>query len=145
MKYTELGIFIDHTFKLLEHTKSNEPDFLCQMQIQMIEYGLNDTIVTIRMKKKEVVLIPYSFTPTNMNFQTILMPKVILANFCYIKNWSVGTKYILAFYSRCCCRKKSVWWQFTICNTSRRFPIEYIIFGYQKSMALLEIETLGQV
>ena len=44
--------------------------FLWQTQIQMIKYGLNDTK---RIKKKQV-----SFTPSDMNFQAILMPKVIL-------------------------------------------------------------------
>ena len=43
-----------------------------------IKYGLNDTI---RVKKKEDILIIDPFTPSNMNFQTILMPKVNLANF----------------------------------------------------------------
>ena len=31
------------------------------------------------MKKKQVTLILHSFTPSDMNFQAILMPKVILA------------------------------------------------------------------
>ena len=41
-----------------------------------IRYGLNDTI---RVKKKEDILIIDPFIPSNMNFQTILMPKVNLA------------------------------------------------------------------
>ena len=45
------------------------------MQIQTIEYGLNDTILII---KKEVICILYSFTYFDINFQTILMPKGIL-------------------------------------------------------------------
>ena len=49
----------------------------------MIEYGLKDEI---RIKKNEVIMILYSFTPSDMSFQTILMPKVILANFLsYLK------------------------------------------------------------
>ena len=42
----------------------------------MIKYGLNDTK---RIKKKQVTLILYSFTPSDMNFQTYLLPKMILA------------------------------------------------------------------
>ena len=38
--------------------------------------GLNDTI---RIKKNEVDLILYSFTPSDMNFQTIWMSQVFLA------------------------------------------------------------------
>ena len=36
------------------------------MQILIIEYGLNDTI---QIKKKELTLIFYSYTPSNVNFQ----------------------------------------------------------------------------
>ena len=50
--------------------------FLWKSQIQTIKYGLNDTK---RMKKKQVTLILYSFRPSDMNFQTCLLPKVILA------------------------------------------------------------------
>ena len=46
------------------------------MQIQTIEYGLNGTIL---IKTKEFILILYLFTHSGVNFQTILMPKVILA------------------------------------------------------------------
>ena len=53
----------------------NGPAFLWQTQIQTMEYGLNDAI---RIKKNTVLLISYSFTPCNMNFQTILIPKMIL-------------------------------------------------------------------
>ena len=45
------------------------------MQIQTIIYGLNDTK---RTKKKQVTSILDSFTPSEMNFQMSLMPKVIL-------------------------------------------------------------------
>ena len=41
------------------------------MQIQTIESDLNDTMW---IKKNEVILIHYSFTPSDMNLQTILMP-----------------------------------------------------------------------
>ena len=39
--------------------------FLWQTQIQMIEYGLNDMI---RIKKKQVILILYSFLHSDKNF-----------------------------------------------------------------------------
>ena len=45
---------------------------------------------TKRIKKKQVTLILYSFTPSDMNFQTILMPKVILAKFLSQKIYSLG-------------------------------------------------------
>ena len=38
-------------------------------------YGLNDTKL---IKKKQVTLILYLLTPSDINFQTVLMPKVIL-------------------------------------------------------------------
>ena len=44
--------------------------FLSKMQIQTIKYGRNDTK---RIKKKLVTLILYSFTPFDMNFQTIVI------------------------------------------------------------------------
>ena len=50
-------------------------------------YGLNNTK---RIKKKQVTLILYSVTPSDMNFQTILMPKVILAIFFVTKIYSLG-------------------------------------------------------
>ena len=34
---------------------------------------------TKRIKKKQVTLILYLFTPSDMNFQTFLLPKMILA------------------------------------------------------------------
>ena len=43
-----------------------------QTQIQAIEYDLNDTK---RIKKKQFALTLYSFAPSDMNFQTILMSK----------------------------------------------------------------------
>ena len=52
------------------------------MQIKTVKYGLDDRIW---MKKKQITLIIYSFTPSDMNFQTILMPKGILAYFCHKK------------------------------------------------------------
>ena len=54
--------------------------------------GLNDTI---RIKKNEVDLILYSFTPSDMNFQTIWMSKVFLAKSLSEKSWSLGTILIL--------------------------------------------------
>ena len=33
---------------------------------------------TKRIKKKQVILILYSFTPSDMNFQTIVVPKIFL-------------------------------------------------------------------
>ena len=50
--------------------------FLWQTQIQTTKYGLYDMIPT---KKKEFILILLPFTPSDMNFKTILRPKVILA------------------------------------------------------------------
>ena len=41
-----------------------------------IESGLNNTM---RIKRNEVMMRLYSFIPSDMNFKTILMPKVILA------------------------------------------------------------------
>ena len=63
----------------LEHNLFNNVykwvTFLWETQIQTIEYGLNDAKW---IKKKEFTLILYSFTPSDMNFQTFLLPKVIL-------------------------------------------------------------------
>ena len=55
---------------------SNWGSFLWQTQIQTIEYGLNDMK---RIEKKQGTLILYSFTVSDLNFQTIFMLKVILA------------------------------------------------------------------
>ena len=52
-------------------------------------HGLNDTKVT---KKEQVTLILYSFTPSKMKFQAILMPEVILAKNFVTKNiltWTI--------------------------------------------------------
>ena len=45
----------------------------------------------IRVKKKEDLLIIDPFIPSNMNFETILMPKVNLAKKIIRKSWSVRT------------------------------------------------------
>ena len=47
----------------------------CTLQIQPTKYGLYDAI---RIKKKELILIIWSYTPSDMNVETILMPKLIL-------------------------------------------------------------------
>ena len=41
------------------------------------------------IKKKQVTLIIYSFAPSNMNFQTLLMPKGILAKILSQKIYSI--------------------------------------------------------
>ena len=46
----------------------------------MTKANSNDYYDVIRMKKKEFILILLSFTPSDMNFKTIWMPKVILTN-----------------------------------------------------------------
>ena len=61
--------------------------FLWQTQIQTIIYGLNDAK---RTKKKQITLILDSFIPSDMNFQTILMPNVILAKILWQNIYSVG-------------------------------------------------------
>ena len=80
---------------ILEHTLfknvSNRVTFLWQTQIQTIEYGLNDTK---RITKNQVTLILYSSTPFDMIFQTILMPKVIFANFLSKKNSHLDHYYL---------------------------------------------------
>ena len=65
---------------------SNWVTFLGQTQIQTIKYGHNDTK---RIKKKQVTLILYSFTPSDINFQMILLPKVILAKLLSQKIYSL--------------------------------------------------------
>ena len=57
-------------------------------QIQTLEYGLDDAM---RIKKKDFVLIENSFTPSDMNFQTIWMPKVILTKIWSRNSWSLAT------------------------------------------------------
>ena len=53
-----------------------------------IKYGLNDLK---RIKKKQVILILYPFTPSDNNFQTILLPKMILAE-CFVTKKSTHLK-----------------------------------------------------
>ena len=49
----------------------------------------------IRIKKKEFILTLQSFTPSDMNFKTILMPKSDFGNFFVTKSYS--SVYILIF------------------------------------------------
>ena len=56
---------------------SKGPAFSRPSQTQTLEYGLDDAM---RIKKKDLVLIEYSFTPSDMNFQTIWVPQGILTN-----------------------------------------------------------------
>ena len=52
--------------------------FCNKRRFKFIEYGLNETI---RIKKKEVILILYSsLLSTEMNFQTIVIPKLVRQN-----------------------------------------------------------------
>ena len=66
--------------------------FLWQTQTQTIEYGLNDMI---QINKNAVMLTLCSFTPSDLNFQTILMPKVNLAKKLSQKSWFLETILIL--------------------------------------------------
>ena len=66
--------------------------FLWQTQIQTINHGLYDMI---RIKSKELLFILYSFTPSDINFQSILMPKVILAQFLSQKLVSLHHSYLV--------------------------------------------------
>ena len=50
----------------------------------------------IWVKEKEDIIIMDTFIPSNMNFQTILMPKMVLAKHLSEKNWSVRTIHILS-------------------------------------------------
>ena len=54
------------------------------------KYGLNDTK---RIKKKHVTLILYSFTPSDMNFQTILLLSDFGKNFVTqnLLTWTILT------------------------------------------------------
>ena len=72
---------------------SNWVTFLWQTQIQTIKYGLHDTK---RIKMKQVTVILYSFTctPSDMNFQPILMPKVILAKILSKKSTQFDHSYL---------------------------------------------------
>ena len=58
-----------------------------QMQIQKIKYGFDDRK---RIKKKQVILKLHSFTPSDINIQTVLVPKMILAKFLSPKIYSLG-------------------------------------------------------
>ena len=86
-----LGCFILSSFAKwlwLEHNSfknvlSKGPAFLWISQIQTIEYGLNHTIWI--KKQSYSILMLYSFIPSDMDFQTILMPKVILTKLCQRK------------------------------------------------------------
>ena len=60
-------------------------------QIQTIKYGLN---VTKRIHKKQDTLIIYSFTPSDMNFQTFLLPNVILAKKTHKKSTHLDHYYL---------------------------------------------------
>ena len=83
-------VLFDHKRSVLKHAQdknvSNWVTFLWQAQIQTIKYGLNDMKP---IKKKQATLTPYSFTPFDMKFQTILMPKKILAKFMSQKVYSL--------------------------------------------------------
>ena len=76
---------------------SNWVTFLWQTQIQTIKYGLNDTK---RIRKKLVTLILCSFTPSDRNFQTILMPKMILEK-NFTKNQPTWAILILSMLKFC--------------------------------------------
>ena len=77
---TELWCKKKFCFLELEHNLfkniSKWVTFLWQTQIQTIKYDLN---AAKRIKKKQVTLILYSFTPSDMIIQTFLLPKVISA------------------------------------------------------------------
>ena len=65
-----------------------------QTQIQTLKYGLDDAM---RIKKKDLVLIEYSFTSySDMNFQPIWMPKGILTKIWSRNRWSLVTIIILS-------------------------------------------------
>ena len=102
-------------------------------------YGLNDTK---RIKKKEVILILYSFTPSDMNFQTNLMPKVILE-----KSWSQNVYSLVPFLSKVCLVLRSFSTHFIPCIGS----IFLALFGYfyrkqaKKSAVELDLYMLYKV
>ena len=58
---------------------------------ETLEYGLDDAD-----KKERPLLIEYSFTPSDMNFQTIWMPKGILTKIWSRNSWSLVTILILS-------------------------------------------------
>ena len=64
------------------------PPILWQKQIQRIEYGLDDTIKIWKKERRSIdTLLIYT---SDTNFQTIWMPKVILANFLSQKAGPLG-------------------------------------------------------
>ena len=63
------------------------------MYLSLTYYGLNDTK---RIKKKQITLILYSFTPSDLNFQTILMPKSDYGKISVTKNLLTWTILILS-------------------------------------------------
>ena len=67
---------------------SKGPAFSRPTQIQTLEYGLDDAM---RIRKKDLVLIEYSFTSSDMNFQTIWMAKGILTKIWSRNSWSLVT------------------------------------------------------
>ena len=69
------------------------PAFSRPTQIQTLEYGLDDAM---RIKKKDLVLLEYSFTPSDMSFQTIWIPKGILKKNFSRNSWSLVTILILS-------------------------------------------------
>ena len=82
--------WIDYLEHNLFKNVSNWVTLLWQTQIQTIKFVLD---YTKRIKKKEVTyiaLILYSFTTSDMNFQTILMPKVIFAKLLSQKIYLLG-------------------------------------------------------
>ena len=72
---------------------SKGPVFSRPTQIQTLEYGLDDAM---RIKKKDLVLIEYSFTHSDMNFKTIWISKGILAKIWSRNSWSLVTILILS-------------------------------------------------
>ena len=85
---SKLNLMLEHTYF---KNGSSGPAFFWQTQIQTIEYGLNDAM---RIKKKELILMIYSLTPSDINFHTTSMSNGILEN--SEKSWSAGTILILS-------------------------------------------------
>ena len=81
-------------YKALKHSLSKECiqgiSFLWQTQIQTTKYGLYD-MVRIKKYLYRYCTHLHRFTPSDLNFQTILMPKVILAKKLSQNSWSFGT------------------------------------------------------
>ena len=84
-KYDNLQNFRDLKNNLFNNV-SKWVFFFWQVQIQTIKYDLNDTKI---IKKKQDTLILYSFTPSDMNFQTFLLPTVILAKLLSQKTFAL--------------------------------------------------------